>query len=72
VLRLVYEMEVPGKRKVGRPRKTWKVTVRRDLEVFGVDENMAFDRRRWRKVITSPTPTINDMHRDCNPYAIMK
>jgi len=48
VLRLVDEMEVPGKRKVGRSRKTWKVTVKRDLEVFGVEENVAFDRRRWR------------------------
>jgi len=48
VLRMVDEMEVPGKRKVGarnlgRPRKTWKVTVKMDLEVFGVNENVAFD-----------------------------
>jgi len=57
VLRLVDEMVgLPGKRKVGRPRKTWTVTVKRDLEVFGVNENVAFD-RRWRKIIASPTST---------------
>jgi len=32
VLRLVEEMEESGKRKVGRPRKTWKDIVKRDLE----------------------------------------
>jgi len=31
--------------------------LKRDLEVFGVDENVAFDQRRWRKIIASPTPT---------------
>jgi len=50
-------MKVTGKGKVGRPRKTWKVTVKRYLEVFGVDENVAFDQRRWRQIIASPTPT---------------
>jgi hypothetical protein len=29
--------EVPGKRKVGRPRKTGKGTMKRDLEVMGVN-----------------------------------
>jgi len=33
-LRLVEEMEVAGKGKVGRPRKIWKVTLKRDLEVL--------------------------------------
>jgi len=43
VLRLVEEMEVLEKRKVGRPRKTWKDIVNRDLELLGVDENVALD-----------------------------
>jgi len=30
----VEEMEASGKRKVGRPRKTWKDAVRRDLELY--------------------------------------
>jgi len=41
----VVEMEVSGKRTVGRPMKTWKDIVR-DLELLVVDENVALDRRR--------------------------
>jgi len=55
VLRFVEEMEVSGKRKVGRPTKTWKDIVKRDLELIGVDESVALDRGRWRK--RSPTLT---------------
>jgi len=44
VLRLVEEMKVvSGKRKEERPRKTWKDIVKRDLELLGVDENVALD-----------------------------
>jgi len=57
VLRIVEEIEVSGKWKVGRPRKTLKNLENRDLELIGVDESMALDRGRWRKIITSPTPT---------------
>jgi len=56
VLRLAEEMEVSGKRKVERPRNTWKDIVKRDLELLGVDECVALDQERWRKIITSPTP----------------
>jgi len=53
VLRLVDEMDVSGKWKVGRPRKTWKDIVNRDLELKGVW--YSFDRGRWRKIIAGPT-----------------
>jgi len=36
-------MEVSVKRKVVRPRKTWKDIVKRDLEQMGVVENVALD-----------------------------
>jgi len=39
-------MEVSRKRKVGRLRKTWKDIVKRDIELFGVDENVALDLRK--------------------------
>jgi len=48
---------VGGKKKAGRPRKTWKDIMKRDLKLLGVDENVALDRRKWRKIITSLTPT---------------
>jgi len=44
VLRLVEEMEVLGKREAGRPRKTWKYIVKRDLALIGVEESVALDR----------------------------
>jgi hypothetical protein len=31
VLKLVEEVEVPGKKRAGRPRKTWKDRAKRDL-----------------------------------------
>jgi len=60
VLRFVVEMEVLGKWEVGRPRKTWKDIVKRDLEVIGVDESVALDRRRWRRIITSRIRTLRE------------
>jgi len=51
------KMKVLGKRKVGWPRKTWKDKVKKDLKLIGVDENVKLDRRRWRKIIASLTPT---------------
>ena len=61
VLRLVEEMEVPGQRKVGRPKKTWKEAVQQNLKVLGVDEKIALDRRSWRKITASPTPNMENV-----------
>jgi len=41
----------------GNLRKTWKDIVKRDLELLVVDENVALDRRRWRKILARLTPT---------------
>ena len=30
--------------------------MQQDLKMLGVDENMALDRKRWRKIIAGPTP----------------
>jgi len=57
LLSLVEKMEVLEKRKVGRPWKTWKDIVKRDLELIGVKECVALDQGRWRKIIASPTVT---------------
>ena len=50
VLRVVDKMEVPGKRKVARPKKTLNDTVQQDFKMLGVDENVALDRRRSLQV----------------------
>lgn len=46
VLRLLDDMEVAGKRKAGRPKKTRGDTVREeDKEILGVDEKMTIRHR---------------------------
>lgn len=41
VLRRIEEMEVPVRRQVGRPRRTWRGTVHQDLEVIEIEEGSA-------------------------------
>ena len=45
-----------GKRKRGRPKKTWRSTFREDLQARGVNwsekETMAADRVRWRNLLS--------------------
>ncbi len=54
VVRMVEEVE--GRRPVGRPRKTWRKCIEQDLNQLGLREEMAQDRRQWRRVINRPTP----------------
>lgn len=56
VLRCVENMNIPGKRQVGRPKKTWKDCVQNDLNTLGIDQRDVFDRKRWRQLINGPTP----------------
>jgi hypothetical protein len=46
-----------GKRPLGRPRRRWMDTIRRDLEVVGWGDvdwiGLAKDRNRWRAVVNS-------------------
>jgi hypothetical protein len=51
---MMEEMEVLGKRKVGRSKKTWRYTVRQ--ENIRVKDEMVMDQRGRRKIIASPTP----------------
>jgi len=48
------------KGEVGRPRKTWKYIVKRDLELLGVEESVALDRGRWRKIIACVIPAYRE------------
>jgi len=43
--------------KIGSGMTTWKDIVKVDLELLGVDENLALDRTRLKKTIASSTPT---------------
>ena len=47
--RRALEMEVPGRRKRGRPSKRWLYVVREDMESVGVVEEDVVNRGVWRK-----------------------
>jgi len=52
----VEEMEVLGKKESRKTKENWE-RYNRNLGLIGVDESVALDRGRWRKIIASPTPT---------------
>ena len=45
VLAEVEEVRIGGKRPVGRPRKRWSDCVMEGMNLFGVEEHVAQDRR---------------------------
>ena len=48
VLRKALEFEVKGKRKRGRPKKTWKKQVEKENKSVGLEKKDVMDRARWR------------------------
>jgi len=47
----------------GRPRKTIRETIRKDLEVNELDPNLVYDRTLWRHLIHVADPTWWDKAR---------
>ena len=50
------ELEVEGRRQVGRPKKTWSKVVKEDMRKLNITENMAEYRHQWKQLISCPTP----------------
>ena len=48
VLRKVLEFEVKGKRKPGRPKKTWKLQEEKESKSVGLEKKDTMNRVRWR------------------------
>ena len=48
VLKIALNFEVNGKRKRGRPRKTWKQQVEKEINKIGLKTEDALDRAKWR------------------------
>ena len=44
-------LEVEGKRRRGRPEKTWDEVVKEDMTAWGLSREMAQDRGRWREAL---------------------
>jgi len=58
VVRKVDQMEESQiRRSRGRPRKTIRETIWKDLEVNELDSNMVYDRTLWRNLIHVTDPT---------------
>ena len=50
-IKRVYEMQVEGKRRRGRPKHRWADTIKKDLRSSGHAEEDALHRARWRSMI---------------------
>ena len=50
-IREVIELEITGKRKKGRPRRSWEECVNKDLERYGLRREDVYDREKWREQI---------------------
>ena len=54
--RRMLKMELPGKRKRGRPKKKFIDRLREDMQVIGATEKDAEDRNRWKRMICCGDP----------------
>ena len=54
--RKIMEMELPGKRKRGRPKRRFLDVVTKDMEEVGAKETDVEDRTIWRKLIGCGCP----------------
>ena len=50
-LKKCQNLEVSGKRPQGRPKKSWREVVARDLKDWGLMEGWAMDRCQWRRIL---------------------
>ena len=58
VLRKALEFEVKGKRKQGRPKKTWKMQVEKESKNVGLEKEDALNRVRWRVEVGEIAVTV--------------
>ena len=54
--RRMMEMEIPGRRQRGRPKKRWKDCIREDMREKNLNGNMIYDRSSWRRLTKNSDP----------------
>ena len=59
VLRKALKFEVRGKRKRGRPKKTWKMQVEKESKSVGVEKKDPMTRGRWRVGVREIAAGVN-------------
>ena len=60
ILRRAMELEVEGRRPVGRPKKIWSKVVEEDMRKLNITEDMAENRKQWRQLVSCPTPGVEN------------
>ena len=55
IVRRMLDMDIPGKRRRGRPNLRWKDACKRDMTQAGLKEDNATNRAKWRKKLISYT-----------------
>ena len=66
IVRRMLELDIPGKRRRGRPNLRWKDACKRDMTQAGLKEDNATNRAEWRKKLISYTrqPQMTGQARD--------
>ena len=60
ILTRAMELEVEGRRPIGRPKKTRSKVVEEDMRKLNITEDMAEDRKQWRQLISQLTPGVGN------------
>ena len=58
ILKRVYDLDIGGRRPVGRPKKTWRKVVEEDMRTLNITEEAVEDWQRWKRFISHPTPVM--------------
>ena len=58
ILTRAMELELEGRRPVGRPKKTLSKVMEEDMRKFNITEDMAEDRKQWGQLILQKTRAI--------------
>ena len=56
------EFEVKGKKKLGRPKKTWKTQVEKESKSAGLEKEDAWNRARWRDCCQSGVNLVTPVY----------
>ena len=60
ILKSAMELEVEGRRPVGRPKKTWSKVVEEDTRKLNIMKDIAEDIKQWRQLISHSTPGVRN------------
>ena len=55
IARTMLDVDIPGKRRRGRPNLRWKYACRRDMTKLGMKEDNTTNRAAWRNKIINYT-----------------